>query len=76
MSLNGSRICPGGGSSGPPEKCVIWASKYNLGPQIWGPGAPLDPLLISGIGIKMPRCPEYTEPNVVVCKRIAIENGN
>ena len=20
-----------------PEKCVIWASEYNLGPQIWGP---------------------------------------
>ena len=33
----------GGGSSGPPEKCVIWASEYNLGPQIWGPGGPGPP---------------------------------
>ena len=29
----------GGPSSGPPEKCVIWASEYNLGPQIWVQGA-------------------------------------
>ena len=25
---NGSRIWPGGPCSGPPEKCVIWASEY------------------------------------------------
>ena len=29
LCSNGSRICPGGGSFGPPEKCVIWASEYN-----------------------------------------------
>ena len=40
----------GGTSSDPPEKCIIWASEYNLGPQKWGErGAqapvPQDPLL-------------------------------
>ena len=30
----------GGPSSDPPEKCVIWASEYNLGPQKWGVGGP------------------------------------
>ena len=48
-SGNRSRICPG-----LPEKCVIWASEYNLGPQIWGRGgaqapAPPDPLLPKAI---------------------------
>ena len=41
------RFAKGGGSSGPPEKCVIWASEYNMGPQKWGVrgarGSPLDP---------------------------------
>ena len=27
---------PRGASSDLPEKCVIWASEYNLGPQKWG----------------------------------------
>ena len=30
-------------SSNPPEKCVIWASEYNLGPQKWGAEGPGPP---------------------------------
>ena len=52
-----------GASSGLPEKCVIWASEYNLGPQIWGPGGawapgptPLDPLLSLHFVIHYTKC--------------------
>ena len=56
---NGSRTCPGGGggSSGPSEKCVIWASEYNLGPQIWGAAPPPGSATATSNALNIHFCP-------------------